>query len=167
MEPRAKQDTVGLPMDDRMVATVDGMFEVLFRDLRATYIAGLTGALRQEWSLGGDVTTPTTSTSLVPIPGAVVVEFDADPLYEDGVQVVPLAVQFMGQVTSGTGFARLYNRALDRYYTPEIPFVATQPTLITAAVLDLPRVRYPYELHVRDASGADAPLVWGAKLITR
>ena len=167
MEPRAKQDTVLLPIDERMAATIDGMFEVLFRDLRAVYFSGQVGALRLEWSLGGNPTVSTASTTLVAIPGAVWVEFDADPLFEDDVQTVPVQVQFMASVTSGTGYARLYNITQDRYYGEEIPFASTTAELVTGPELTLLRLRYPYELHVRAAAAPDAPVVWGAKLVTR
>lgn len=35
MEPRAKQDTVTTPYDDRMAATIDGLFEQVVTDLRS------------------------------------------------------------------------------------------------------------------------------------
>lgn len=166
MEPRAKQDTVLLPIDERMAATIDNLFEVLHRDLRDVYLLARTSDLRLEWSLGGDPSTTTTATTLQAIPGAVVVEFDAAPLYDETTRLVDVRVQFMASVTSGTGYARLYNRTLTQYVGEEMPFTNTAAALITGPALDLPLLRYPYELHVRAAAAIDAPLVWGAKLVT-
>ena len=84
------------------------------------------------------------------------------------IQGMTMEVHFMGHVSSGTGYARLYNATDAAYIGSAYSFTDTSDTLQIITSLTIPATgQKDFELHAYYGAAANAPHVWGASLVLR